>query len=158
MTVKSYDAYWSDILVDDADQKQHGRRRRSSGADEVEAAGPTKSKQQGWQQDHESRVRTLPKNLIPPLPVQDLEGEGFRRPALPNADARRRSGWKELRWQRSCEQRRKSNLCWDGFDVGCQAPYIGPCPRTDNDPRFNLHVIHEPIDSRSVGALNLTAK
>jgi hypothetical protein len=24
-----------------------------------------------------SRVRTLPKNLIRPLPVQDLEGEGF---------------------------------------------------------------------------------
>jgi hypothetical protein len=32
-------------------------------------------------------VRTLPKNLIRPLPVQDLEGEGFRRPALLIADA-----------------------------------------------------------------------
>jgi hypothetical protein len=37
-------------------------------------------------------VRTLPKNLIRPLPVQDLEGEGFRRPVHPIADARRRSG------------------------------------------------------------------
>jgi hypothetical protein len=39
-----------------------------------------------------SRVRMLPKNLIRPLLVQDLEGEGFRRRALPIADARRRSG------------------------------------------------------------------
>jgi hypothetical protein len=39
-----------------------------------------------------SRVRTLPKNLIHPLLVQDLEGEGFRRPALLIADARLRLG------------------------------------------------------------------
>jgi hypothetical protein len=38
-----------------------------------------------------NRVRTLPKNLVRPLPV-DLEGEGFRRHALPIANARRRSG------------------------------------------------------------------
>jgi hypothetical protein len=39
-----------------------------------------------------SRVRTLPKNLIHPLLVQDLEGKGFLRPALLIADARLRSG------------------------------------------------------------------
>jgi hypothetical protein len=39
-----------------------------------------------------NRVSTLPKNLIRPLPMQDLEGEGFRRPGLPIVDARRRSG------------------------------------------------------------------
>jgi hypothetical protein len=38
--------------------------------------------------------RTLPKNLIRLLPVQDRKDEGFRRPALPNAGARRRSGWR----------------------------------------------------------------
>jgi hypothetical protein len=43
MTVKSYDAYWLDILIDDAGRKQHGPRRQSSGADEVEAAGLMKS-------------------------------------------------------------------------------------------------------------------
>jgi hypothetical protein len=42
-------------------------------------------------------VKTLPKNLIRPLPVQDLEDEGFRRPALLIADARLRSGRRELK-------------------------------------------------------------
>jgi hypothetical protein len=41
-------------------------------------------------------VKTLPKNLIRPLLVQDLKDEGFRRPALLIADARLRSGRKEL--------------------------------------------------------------
>jgi hypothetical protein len=41
-------------------------------------------------------VRTLPKNLICSLPVQDLEDEGFRRPALLITDARLRSRWREL--------------------------------------------------------------
>jgi hypothetical protein len=44
-----------------------------------------------------SRVKTLPKNLIRPLPVQDLEDKGFRRPALLIADARLRSGRRELK-------------------------------------------------------------
>jgi hypothetical protein len=39
-----------------------------------------------------SRVKTLPKNLIRPLPVQDLKDEGFRRPALLIADSRLQSG------------------------------------------------------------------
>jgi hypothetical protein len=39
-----------------------------------------------------SRVKTLPKNLIRPLLVQDLEGEGFRRLAFLIADAPLRSG------------------------------------------------------------------
>jgi hypothetical protein len=80
--VKSDYSYWSDILVDDDDRKQQGRRRRSSGVDDVEAAGFDDT-------IASSRVRTLPKNLIRPLPVQYLEGEGFRRPALPSVDARR---------------------------------------------------------------------
>jgi hypothetical protein len=37
-------------------------------------------------------VKTLLKNLIRPLPVQDLEDEGFRRSALLIADAPLRSG------------------------------------------------------------------
>jgi hypothetical protein len=44
-----------------------------------------------------SRVKTLPKNLIRPLPVQDLEDEGFRRPALLIPEARLRSGRRELK-------------------------------------------------------------
>jgi hypothetical protein len=42
-------------------------------------------------------MKTLPKNLIRPLPVQDLEDEGFRRPALLIADARLRLGRRELK-------------------------------------------------------------
>jgi hypothetical protein len=42
-------------------------------------------------------VKTLPKNLIRPLPVQDLEDEGFRRPALLIADAPLRLGRRELK-------------------------------------------------------------
>jgi hypothetical protein len=43
-------------------------------------------------EDLEQSREDASQNLIRPLPVQDLEGEGFRRPALPIADARRRSG------------------------------------------------------------------
>jgi hypothetical protein len=69
--------------------KQHGRWRRSSKVkddvvDELD------------EKDASSRVKTLPKNLIRPLPVQDLKGRGFRRPALPIADARQRSRWRQL--------------------------------------------------------------
>jgi hypothetical protein len=49
------------------------------------------------QQITSSRVKTLPKNLIRSLPVQDLEDEGFRRPALLIADAPLRSGRRELK-------------------------------------------------------------
>ena len=41
----------------------------------------------------EQSRRALLKNLIHPLPVQDPNGEMFRRPALPFAGARRRTGW-----------------------------------------------------------------
>jgi hypothetical protein len=64
--------------MDGTRRNQQGRRRRSS---EISSAGIMSS-----------RVKTLPKNLIRPLPVQDLEDEGFRRPALLIADARLRSG------------------------------------------------------------------
>jgi hypothetical protein len=65
-----------------------------SRVDDVEAAklaGTTRQKITS------SRVKTLPKNLIRPLPVQDLEDEGFRRPALLIAYARLRSGRRELK-------------------------------------------------------------
>jgi hypothetical protein len=96
-----------------------------------------------------SHVRALPKNLILPLPVQHIEGDGIRRPALPIVDARRRLGLRGLRWWRSCEQRLKPNLFWDEFSAGGQAPYIRPCPRTNKDPQYNLHTIHELVDSHS---------
>ena len=44
------------------------------------------------EEDEQSRL-ALPKNLIHLLPVQDHKNERFRRPALPFAGARRRSGW-----------------------------------------------------------------
>ena len=65
-----------------------------SRVDDVEvakSAGSTRS------EDHEQSVKTLPKNLIRPLPVQDLEDEGFRRPALLIADAPLRSRRRELK-------------------------------------------------------------
>ena len=58
----------------------------------------------------EQSRRALPKNLIRSLPVQDPKGERFRRPALPFAGARRRSGWRRLRWRRSSERRQNPNL------------------------------------------------
>jgi hypothetical protein len=73
------------MLIDDAGRNQQGRRRRSSGADDVEAAGFD-------DKIASSRVRMVLKNLICPLLVQDLKGEGFQRPALPIEDARRWSG------------------------------------------------------------------
>jgi hypothetical protein len=65
-----------------------------SRVDDVEVAN-----QQGrrGQMITSSRVKTLPKNLIRPLAVQDLEGEGFRRPALLIADAPLRSGRRKLK-------------------------------------------------------------
>jgi hypothetical protein len=62
-----------------------------SRVDDVEAAGSMRS------EDHEQSRRTLPKNLIRPLPVQDLEDEGFRRPALLIVYAPLRSGRRELK-------------------------------------------------------------
>jgi hypothetical protein len=121
--IKSDNMYWSDILLDDTG--------RSSRDDKIASIC----------------VRTLSKNLIRPHPMQDLEGDEFRRPALPVADARRRSGWRELWWQRSCEQRQKSDLYSDGF--GAQKPYIELCLRTDKNPWSDRRVIHKPIDSCS---------
>jgi hypothetical protein len=39
-----------------------------------------------------NHVKMLPKNLIHPPQVQDLEDDGFRKPTLSIADARQRSG------------------------------------------------------------------
>jgi hypothetical protein len=65
-----------------------------SRVDDVKAA---KSAGSTRQKITSSRVKTLPKNLIRPLPVQDLEDEGFRKPALLIADARLRSGRRQLK-------------------------------------------------------------
>jgi len=54
-------------------------------------------------EDEQSRL-ALPKNIIRPLPVQYHKSERFRRPALPFAGARWRSGWSKLRRQRSSER------------------------------------------------------
>jgi hypothetical protein len=53
--VKLDDAYLPDILVDDIGGSSRVNDKITS-----------------------SRVRTLPKNLIRPLPVQDLKADGFR--------------------------------------------------------------------------------
>jgi hypothetical protein len=67
-------------------------RAEISRVDDVEVAGSTRS------EDHEqSREDASQKNLIRPLPVQDLEDEGFRRHALLIADAPLRSGRRELK-------------------------------------------------------------
>jgi hypothetical protein len=55
-----------------------------------------------------SSAKALPKNLIHPISMQDPKGVEFRRPILPFAGARRRSGWRRLRWRRNNEKRKKS--------------------------------------------------
>jgi hypothetical protein len=72
-------------------------------------------------------VKTLPKNLIRPLPVQDLEDEGFRRPALLIADAPLRSGRRELKG--GSTMKRGESKTGMILEAGCRAPYIGPSPR-----------------------------
>jgi hypothetical protein len=72
-------------------------------------------------------VRTFSKNLIRPLLVQDLEGEGFRRPALLIADARLRSGRRELEGGSAVKRGESEN--WDALDAGCRTPFIRPSPR-----------------------------
>jgi hypothetical protein len=80
-------------------------------------------------------VKTLPKNLIRPLPVQDLEDEGFRRPALLIADAPLRSGRRDLKGG-SAMKRGESELgSGDDLEAGCRAPFIGPRPPVLIRPR-----------------------
>jgi hypothetical protein len=95
-----------------------------SRVDDVEAA---KSAGSTRQKITSSRVKTLPKNLIRPLPVQDLEDEGFRRPALLIADARLRSGRKELKGDSA--MKRGERETGDDLEACCRAPFIGPSPR-----------------------------
>ena len=64
----------------------------------------------------EQSRRALPKNFIRPLPVQDPKGERFRRPALPFAGARRRSGWRRLQWRRSSEERQNPNSIRSSYE------------------------------------------
>jgi hypothetical protein len=71
-----------------------------SRVDDVEAAksaGSTRS------EDHEQSREDASQNLIRPLPVQDLEGEGFRR-------CTSAVGTKRTRRRLSCEERRKRKL------------------------------------------------
>jgi hypothetical protein len=65
-----------------------------SRVDDVEVAKSTGSTRS---EDHEQSREDASKNLIRPLLVQDLEDEGFRRPALLIADAPLRSGRRELK-------------------------------------------------------------
>ena len=74
-----------------------------------------------FEQSHEA----LPKNLIRPLPVQDHKCEGFQRPALMFADARRCSGWRRLQRRRSSERRQNPSLNWCTFGGGRWFSYIG---------------------------------
>jgi hypothetical protein len=74
-------------------------------------------------------VKTLPKNLIRPLPVQDLEDEGFRRLALLIADAPLRSGRRKLKGgsaMKRGESELGSGMIWR---LAARAPFIGPSPR-----------------------------
>jgi hypothetical protein len=73
-------------------------------------------------------VKTLPKNLIRPLPVQDLEDKGFRRPALLIADARLRSGRRELKGG-SAMKRGKSET---GDDLGSAMKLPGSFYRAES--------------------------
>jgi hypothetical protein len=85
-------------------------------------------------------MRTLPKNLIRPLPVQDLEGEGFRRSALSIADSQMHIGGRnEENYEGGAVVNIGESKKWDELDVGCQAPYIGPSPRTHSYLRSDLH-------------------
>jgi hypothetical protein len=95
-----------------------------SRVDDVEAA---KSAGSTRQKITSSRAKTLPKNLIRPLPVQDLENEGFRRPALLIADARLRSGRRELKGGSAMKRGESEN--WNDLEAGCRTPFIGPSPR-----------------------------
>jgi hypothetical protein len=63
---------------------QQGRRCRSSRVNDVSGRVDEKNAS--------SRMKTLPKNFICRLLVQDLKDDGFRRSALPVADARWRLG------------------------------------------------------------------
>ena len=74
-------------------------------------------------------MKTLPKNLIRPLPVQDLEDEGFRRPALLIADAPLRSGRRELKGSSDMKRGESELGSRDDLEAGCRAPFIGPSPR-----------------------------
>ena len=72
----------------------------------------------------EQSRRALPKNLIRPLPVQDLKGERFRRPALLFAGARRRSGWRRLRWRRNSKREGKTLIQIRSVLVAADRLYI----------------------------------
>jgi hypothetical protein len=95
-----------------------------------ESAGSTTSKQRNQQGRRgqkitSSRVRTLPKNLICPLPVQDLEGKGLRRPDLLIAVGMKRT-------EGGSAVKRGESENWDDLDARYQAPFIGPSPLTDS--------------------------
>jgi hypothetical protein len=74
-------------------------------------------------------VKTLPKNLIRPLPVQDLEDEGFLRPALLIADAPLRSGRRELKGDSAMKRDESELRSGDDLEAGCRTLFIGPSPR-----------------------------
>ena len=69
-------------------------------------------------------ARSASQKPYSPFPVQDHKDERFRRPAVPFAGARRRTGWSRLRWRRKA--RDWQNLDW--FGVGYSSPRSGSDP------------------------------
>ena len=55
-------------------------------------------------------MRSASQKPYSPSPVQDHKGEWFRRPAVPFAGARRRTGWSRLRWRRKARVLAKPRL------------------------------------------------
>jgi hypothetical protein len=75
-------------------------------------------------------VRMLPKNLIRPLTVQDLEGR--RVPKTCSPDRRCTSAVEMKGTEGDSVVKRGESENWDDLDDGCQTPFIGPSPRPDS--------------------------
>jgi hypothetical protein len=71
-------------------------------------------------------VRTLPKNLIRPLPVQDLEGRRVSQTCSPDRRCTSVVGMKGTEGGSVVKRGESEN--WDDLDAGCQAPFIGSSP------------------------------
>jgi hypothetical protein len=104
-------------------------RAGSSRVDDVEAAGPMTSKQQG--STKRSRVVTcgcFPKTLFTLSRCRISKAKGSR--DLLSRAQMHVGGRDEENYDGGAVMSRGEN--WDEFDAGCQAPYIGPSPRIDN--------------------------
>jgi hypothetical protein len=75
-------------------------------------------------------VRTLPKNLIRPLPVQDLEGRRVSETCSPDHRCTSAVGMKGTEGGSVVKRGESEN--WDNLDAGSHAPFIWPSPRPDS--------------------------